>query len=313
MITRRLLSLAFATALVFSLAAAETGKKGIEVIDLDPPPRTTKLPLEQEGSSDEVDAAKADSAAAPVERFTDIEGKKNERLERIRSVFGKMKGVSRDDDEAGPERPRPEKYGVAEPRHRTEVEPSGPAEPLAQPAAPSRSALRNSPEGDMYKVQRGDTLARIAKKFFGSGQKFYLIADANGLAPTDRIRVGQELVIPQDPEAKATAPRAARPAARATAHSAAAADSGAKTGQEKAPAAPKAAAPAEGKLDYASYDFKLYQVQAGDTFASVADKFYGGKGDPSLIKLYNNKKETLKPGEKILIPLPKAEHPGKGS
>jgi nucleoid-associated protein YgaU len=56
-----------------------------------------------------------------------------------------------------------------------------------------------------YVVRPGDTLFSIAQEVYGDGQKFDLIAQANGIDQNNKLRVGQELVIPppeveEDPE-----------------------------------------------------------------------------------------------------------------
>jgi LysM repeat protein len=47
-----------------------------------------------------------------------------------------------------------------------------------------------------YKVQKGDTLGTIAKKFYGDAARFPLIVSANHITNPDRLAVGQELLIP---------------------------------------------------------------------------------------------------------------------
>ena len=47
-----------------------------------------------------------------------------------------------------------------------------------------------------YTVIRGDSLFGIAQRFYGDGNKFPIIAQANGIADPDRIFPGQVLVIP---------------------------------------------------------------------------------------------------------------------
>ncbi|UCE53461.1 MAG: LysM peptidoglycan-binding domain-containing protein [Desulfobacterales bacterium] len=49
-----------------------------------------------------------------------------------------------------------------------------------------------------YKVKSGDTLAKIAKKFYGDAQKYMLIAKANDIRDPNKIKVGQVLDIPFD-------------------------------------------------------------------------------------------------------------------
>jgi nucleoid-associated protein YgaU len=47
-----------------------------------------------------------------------------------------------------------------------------------------------------YKVQPGDNLSKISKQFYGDANKYMAIAKANNLQDPDKIKVGQELIIP---------------------------------------------------------------------------------------------------------------------
>ncbi len=47
-----------------------------------------------------------------------------------------------------------------------------------------------------YTVQPGDNLSKISKRYYGDANKYPVIAQANNLADPDKIKVGQELVIP---------------------------------------------------------------------------------------------------------------------
>ena len=47
-----------------------------------------------------------------------------------------------------------------------------------------------------YTVQRGDSLGRIAARFYGDGRKYPIIQRANNIANPSRIWVGQVLIIP---------------------------------------------------------------------------------------------------------------------
>jgi LysM repeat protein len=49
-----------------------------------------------------------------------------------------------------------------------------------------------------YKVQSGDTLSKVAQKFYGDSSKYRKIFDANRdvLKDPDKINVGQELKLP---------------------------------------------------------------------------------------------------------------------
>ena len=60
-----------------------------------------------------------------------------------------------------------------------------------------------------YVVRKGDTLGLIAKRFYGRMGAYTLIVSANRIRNPDRLRIGQELVIPSDEERPA--PPGARP------------------------------------------------------------------------------------------------------
>lgn len=66
--------------------------------------------------------------------------------------------------------------------------------PAAQSASPAASSTSNS-----YTVQPGDTLWKIAKQFYGEGNQYLKIFEANKglLKDPDQIFPGQELVIPE--------------------------------------------------------------------------------------------------------------------
>lgn len=49
-----------------------------------------------------------------------------------------------------------------------------------------------------YKVKRGDTLAKIAKRLYGDPGKYTLIAEVNDISDPNKIRVGQVLEVPFD-------------------------------------------------------------------------------------------------------------------
>ncbi len=47
-----------------------------------------------------------------------------------------------------------------------------------------------------YTVAKGDTLGKIAKRFYGDAKRFPLIVAANAIADPDKLQVGQRLVVP---------------------------------------------------------------------------------------------------------------------
>lgn len=69
--------------------------------------------------------------------------------------------------------------------------------PAVRPTMPRRQALSNDVE---YVVQAGDTLGRIARRFYGASSKFPIIMKANNLNGSSRLRIGQKLRIPAEKE-----------------------------------------------------------------------------------------------------------------
>jgi len=54
----------------------------------------------------------------------------------------------------------------------------------------------NVQSGMTYAVKSGDTLSKIAKRFYGDADQYKQIASANGIDNPDKIDVGQELQLP---------------------------------------------------------------------------------------------------------------------
>lgn len=62
-----------------------------------------------------------------------------------------------------------------------------------------------------YTVKRGDTLGKIARKFYGDARKFPLIVSANDITNPNRLKVGQVLIIPNADTPTRAAPQALTP------------------------------------------------------------------------------------------------------
>ncbi|GAA3243863.1 LysM peptidoglycan-binding domain-containing protein [Pseudonocardia petroleophila] len=63
-------------------------------------------------------------------------------------------------------------------------------------AAAAAAAAPPAPAERRYTVQRGDTLSKIAKEFYGKASEYPRIAQANNIANPDLIHPGQDLLIP---------------------------------------------------------------------------------------------------------------------
>lgn len=60
----------------------------------------------------------------------------------------------------------------------------------------SQSAAASGGAGNKYTVQPGDNLSKISQKFYGDANKYMTIAKANNLQDPNKIKAGQELIIP---------------------------------------------------------------------------------------------------------------------
>ncbi|MEG1971501.1 MAG: LysM peptidoglycan-binding domain-containing protein, partial [Burkholderiaceae bacterium] len=58
-------------------------------------------------------------------------------------------------------------------------------------------------KGRKYKVQKGDTLRKLANKFYGSPSKWKIVAKANGIkSATAKLKPGRVLTIPANSKTK---------------------------------------------------------------------------------------------------------------
>jgi nucleoid-associated protein YgaU len=66
----------------------------------------------------------------------------------------------------------------------------------AAPKSPGAAPAPSADHDRSHRVEKGDTLFALAKRFYGDGSQFRRIADANGLDPEEPLRAGRELRIP---------------------------------------------------------------------------------------------------------------------
>ncbi|MFB7722203.1 LysM peptidoglycan-binding domain-containing protein [Nocardia sp. NPDC058058] len=73
---------------------------------------------------------------------------------------------------------------------------AAPVEEVVTQAAAVEEVPPPPPAAQTYTVESGDTLWAIAERFYGDGNRYQQIADANGIPNPDAINVGQVLTIP---------------------------------------------------------------------------------------------------------------------
>ncbi|MBF0543481.1 MAG: LysM peptidoglycan-binding domain-containing protein [Candidatus Riflebacteria bacterium] len=95
--------------------------------------------------------------------------------------------------------PAPEPVPEPAPAPAPEVapEPAPAPAPVAEPMSGSDSGDGDIAPGSKYVVQKGDTLAKISKKVYGTTKKWKKIADANHLKNPKALKVGMTLKIPK--------------------------------------------------------------------------------------------------------------------
>lgn len=149
------------------------------------------------------------------------------------------------------------------------VRPLAPAQPELPPhQPPSRTEV---PEIGSYRVQNGDSLERIARRF-GLGARE--LAELNNIKDVNRIRIGQILLIPGHSGVAEPAPK---------------------------PAAPKPPSPrAEPKPSVPLTAGGEYVVQSGDYLGKIASKH--GVKIRDLREINQLKNDLIRPGQKLVIP-----------
>jgi len=153
------------------------------------------------------------------------------------------------------------------------VKEGAPAPGIGLPQAPPGAGDNPAPvaDGRTHVVAKGDTLAEISKKYYGTTTKWKEIVKLNPGVDPESLKVGQKLTLPE--------------------------------GASLTPAAPNpgggAAAPAE-----SGSGFGEYTVQSGDTLESIAVKELGGrKGVKRIIEANPGLDPSkMRLGQKLKIP-----------
>ncbi len=152
------------------------------------------------------------------------------------------------------------------------VTPTPPA-PLPLPATASVTPVE--PPKSEYVVQEGDTLEKIAIKFFGTPRHYLAIMQANNLEDPRSLQIGTKLHIPAKPDT-AAASGAFLPATTTTVSM----DAGLVAGEKK------------------------YTVKEGETFAIIAAEQLGSSRYAEDVMKRNRMTEadTLRPGDVLILP-----------
>ena len=156
----------------------------------------------------------------------------------------------------------------------------------AHGAAPAVEGTADAaPKPQTYTVQPNDSLSRIAKKFYGSEQKYRQLFEANRdvLKDENTLAVGQVLVIPEPPAAAdrgaPVPPAPARPAGQGQ-HYRVLEEAELGTFFAKAPKQP----PGSGKT---------YVVRRGDNLTGIARRFLNDDSPAAVRRIYSANQDKL--------------------
>ena len=93
--------------------------------------------------------------------------------------------------------PKPAPEPFAEPAPEPAPEPEPVAEPAPEPFAEPVMTEPAPASEESYVVSKGDTLAKISKKFYGTTKKWKQIAEFNQISNPKALKVGMNLKIPR--------------------------------------------------------------------------------------------------------------------
>ncbi len=171
-----------------------------------------------------------------------------------------------------------------------------PAAPAATPNTPAVPAAPSAPAGQVHTVQKGDTLASIAARYYGKEtgntraaiQRLYE-ANRNLLTSPDSIRIGDKLVIPPLEKAAAGSTQASAPRPE-------------RVLLDKYKNALEPAASDRSKPRYTDY-----VVQPGDRLWDIAQKYLGdGKRYQEIVQINQAQipdPDNLQAGTRLKIPV----------
>lgn len=157
----------------------------------------TSLVVEEAAPDEAVDKAILDDAGAddiPVQADGEVQwmiGGETQEEELRESEAANPDETAPPDAKAQMEAARaPETEVQEQDRTQSEAEYEAEEQDVLEPAEQSTSAAEN------YTVQKGDSLARIARRFYGSASYVSKICDLNQIEDPDRITPGQNILLP---------------------------------------------------------------------------------------------------------------------
>lgn len=181
--------------------------------------------------------------------------------------------------------------------------PTEPAATTSQPEANSSASRQTSTPRERavippvfidYTIQKGDTLAEISKRFFGTTAHASTIARANPFMDAGKLKTGRTIRIPKDPSNVQGKPN---PKFEAPQPATVDRNSSPPKIEQKQPDKPSKSQPA------ASTE---YVVKSGDSLSKIAKTLYGDASMTDKIFQANrdalSSPDSLKEGQKLRIP-----------
>lgn len=198
-----------------------------------------------------------------------------------------------------------------------------PANANAPGAGADRRVVERAPPAPSgpreYSIMEGDTFTSIAEEYFGETRKWVLIARENPSVDPQRLHVGQKIKLPaQDatmPSAESASP-VSTGASTGTSNGAGNGSNGADGASRPSGGAAGGASGTSGNSGASGEhgsnsvgERSRYQVQEGDTLASISDRFYGTKAESAWRRIFEANRAVigedpayLRPGMALVIP-----------
>lgn len=166
--------------------------------------------------------------------------------------------------------------------------------PVVDPALANAPAAPAAEGANLYVVQKGDSLARIARRTLGAESRWTEIQALNDGITPNKLKVGMKLKLPAGAAATDTA---STPSVASAAKAPAA-----KKSQPKSASKPEAK-----KAAPASSNVAMYTVKKGDTLHSIAESKLGGKSHVREILALNPGLDPRRMSVGTRIKLPAAD------
>lgn len=143
-------------------------------------------------------------------------------------------------------------------------------------------------QDSVYRVQKGDSLWKLAEQWFGDGYQYVQIARANNLPQTAYLEIGQELRRPSRPTVGATAWQTDEPLSLEQVQNI--------EMQKKNGVLPQPGSNADASLSSS----KTYTIQSGDSLWKIAIKHF--KNGQRWTEIYDLNKERIGANPDLIYP-----------